>query len=141
MDPENGDSEIRLKKLGGIVAKSDRVSAANSTRGLGLTVSGDEAQKVVRAVSAARSCDSSFLSYSCYLTFYRGTNFLAGVLLEGSRFALLPRNKPHMEVVPGIGAASVTYSDECCDDSGVLQHLYDSVSPPLSPDRRPGAAF
>ena len=132
----SGDSAARLKRFGDIIAKADRIVATNAATCIGVTVSGDESREVVRAVSSARLCGFSEESFSCYLRFYRGTNFLADVCLEGSRFVLLPRDIPHMEEVPGIGRASVTYDVFGCDDSGVLQHIYDVLSPPLlAPDR------
>lgn len=55
-------------------------------RGFNFTVSGDEASKIVHAVSSAQHCAPTDSIFNWDLQFYRGTHLLADIHLQGSHF-------------------------------------------------------
>ena len=73
-------------------------------RGFRLTISGDEARKIVRAVSSAKRCAPTDSVFDWDLKFYREAHFLADIRLQGSH--------------------CVFEGDEYYDMGGVLDHLY-----------------
>ena len=78
----------------------------NAHYGIGISVTGDEAKKVVRAVSSARKLPpETSTSAEVRTEFYRGTNFLGAVLGCRSLF----------------GGKDGSYEDE----SGVFEALYE----------------
>jgi hypothetical protein len=74
-------------KLARQFAGADCVVVTNVYHGIGISVTGDEARRVVRAVSSARKLPPETLTSAEVRTeFYRGTNFLGAVLGCGSLF-------------------------------------------------------
>jgi hypothetical protein len=72
------------------IANADRVVGTWSGSSASLTLTGDDAQKIVRAVSSAVSArmpDKQFaLLYPERATFYKGTNVLGQIGMAGSLF-------------------------------------------------------
>ncbi|MGZ4971383.1 MAG: hypothetical protein ACXWDN_01380 [Limisphaerales bacterium] len=113
--PHAGSAPINLAKL---IASADHIIATNRFdhsdaryRDFSLTISGDQARKIVSAVSTARlvcspPCSDSMFDWD--LKFYREAHFLTVVHVQRSRFMLGDWKK---------GA-------EYVDSSGVLERLY-----------------
>jgi hypothetical protein len=108
--------------LAHLIASADRIVITNrfaasieKYRGFSLTISGDEARKIVRAISSARHCVPTNSIFDWDLQCYRETHFLADVHLQDSDF--------------------VFEGEEYADDSSVLERLYDDLL------KRTGAQF
>ena len=90
----------RLKIFSRRIAGADRVVATWTGSSVRLTFTGDDAGKIVRAVSSAvsgRMPDKEFMCmYEARATFYRGTNDLGQIGMCGSLF-LIKRNPPFID--------------------------------------------
>jgi len=80
-------------KLASLIAGADRIVVTNRFadrepryRGFSLTISGDEAGQVVRAVSSSEHFAPTDSVFNWDLRFYREAQFLADVHLQGSHF-------------------------------------------------------
>ena len=112
--PTSGDHPTKLTTL---IADADHIVVTNrlghappKLAGFSLTISGDEARKIVRAVTSARfmcapPCTDSGFGWD--LGFYRGTNFLTVVHMQSHVFVF----------------GSVNKGEEYSDDTGVLEQL------------------
>jgi len=87
-----------------IVITNRFASIMEKYRGFRLSIPGEEARKIVRAVSSAKRCAPTDSVFDWDLKFYREAHFLAGIRLQG--------------------AHCVFEGDEYYDTSGVLDHLY-----------------
>ena len=87
-----------------IVITNRLASIIEKYRDFSLTIPGDQAKRVVRALSSAKHCASSDSVFDWDLRFFRETHYLAGIRLQGSHF--------------------VFEGDEYYETSGVLDHLY-----------------
>ena len=80
------------------IASADRVVGIWADSPVALTFTGDDAQKIVRAVSSAASArmpDKEIaLKYSGRATFYRSTNVLGHILFADSLFLLKTTEPP-----------------------------------------------
>jgi hypothetical protein len=114
--PPAGSTLINLTNL---IASADQIIVTNihngfdlRRRSFGLAISGDEARKIVTAVTAARllcfSCTDTAYCSADELQFYRGGHLLAAVHWVGSSFVL----------------GDVQTGAEYYDDSGVLMRFY-----------------
>ena len=101
----------QLSKLTDRIAAADRVVVVNHSGKFMLSATGDEATKLVRAVSSAKRDRHYFTkiaaTFSWRLQFYRGTNLLDVVRFQDRIFLI-------------DGA-------EYSDDSGVLKALSDKI--------------
>jgi len=112
--PMSGDHPT---KLAGLIAHADHIAITNRLghapprlASFSLTISGDEARKILRAATTARFICSPPCTDSAFgwdLRFYRETHFLAVVHMQGSHFVF----------------GSVNGGEEYVDDSGVLERL------------------
>jgi len=88
----------RLEVFAHRIASADRVVGIWADSPVALTFTGDDAQKIVRAVSSAASArmpNSEFaLAYSGRAAFYRGTNVLGHILFADSLFLLKTSEPP-----------------------------------------------
>ena len=80
-------------KLASLIADADHVVITNRfadrmprSRGFSLAISGDEGRQIVRAVSSAQQCAFTDSVFDWDLQFYRETQLLADVHLQGSHF-------------------------------------------------------
>lgn len=88
--PMSGDHPTKLASL---IAGADHIIITNRLansepryRGFSLTISGDEARKIVQAVSSSQHCGPTDSIFDWDLQFYRETHFLAVIHLQGSHF-------------------------------------------------------
>ena len=102
---------VRLANFSHQVADSDRVVGAYYDGSVSLTFTGDDAQKIVRAVS--RSCSARLpnneeftCAYGVKAVFWKGTNVLGEIWMYESLF-LLDRNKPPFGDGSGLLATNV----------------------------------
>jgi hypothetical protein len=79
--------------LTSLIADADHIVVTNRFagrepryRGFSLTISGDEARRIVRAIAASEHCPPTDSAFDWDLKFYRGEEFLAGIQLQGSHF-------------------------------------------------------
>jgi hypothetical protein len=88
----------RLARFAHQIVDTDRVVGAWERSSVHLTLTGDEAKKVVRAVSSAVSArmpNAEFAcKYSATATFYRGTNVLGHIDMCNSLFLLKSSEPP-----------------------------------------------
>jgi hypothetical protein len=83
----------RLAKFAHRIADTDRIVGTYARSSVSLTLTGDDARKVVRAVSSAKSDRPPFgMKSSCSFfgkaTFFRGTNVLDHIEMCGSLFLI-----------------------------------------------------
>ena len=88
----------RLEIFAHRIASADHVVGVWADSPVALTFTGDDAQKIVRAVSSAASArmpNAEFaLAYSGRAVFYRGTNALGQILFANSLFLLKTSEPP-----------------------------------------------
>lgn len=80
-------------KLASLIADADRIVVTNrfaniepQYQGFSLTISGDEARHIVRAISSSEPSSPTDSVFDWDLSFYREAQFLADVHLQGSHF-------------------------------------------------------
>lgn len=80
-------------KLAGLIADTDHIVITNRFgdrepryRGFSLTVSGDEARQIVRAISSSQHCAPTDSVFDWDLQFYREAQLLADVQVQASHF-------------------------------------------------------
>jgi hypothetical protein len=90
MVPPAGSTPTKLAHL---IASADHIIITNRFadletryRGFSLTISGDEARRIVRAISSSQHCGPTDSLFDWDLQFYREAQFLADVHLQGSHF-------------------------------------------------------
>ena len=91
----------RLARFAHQIADTDRIVGTWKPSSVHLTLTGDDAKKVVRAVSSAVSVRMSnaelACKYSAIATFYRGTNVLGHIEMCNSLFLLKPSEPPFVD--------------------------------------------
>jgi hypothetical protein len=93
---------FRLARFAHQIAQTDRIVTTRVRSSVSLTITGEAARKVVRAVSSAASHRPPFgMATSCSFmekaTFYRGTNVLGDIEICSSLFLIRGAQPPFIE--------------------------------------------
>jgi hypothetical protein len=125
-------TDKRFNELKNSISKADRIYACG--KDFSLVLYDATAKQIVKAVASSRPSpptQSIFNDFTAY--FFKGTNFLALIGVEGSHFSLIPPNERQsvQYYKPDGTLDNLTFwaCDEFCDNSGELERMYDVYRP------------
>lgn len=112
---------VRLARFAHQIADTDRIVGTWERSSVRLTLMGDDAKKVVRAVSSAVSArmpNAEFAcKYSATATFYKGTNVLGHIEMCNSLFLLKTSQPPFFDDSGSLEAVVYTPALEALRES------------------------